>query len=288
MSSPSACASASAGTLGRPAIAASTTADSSAAASISTRSAASGSLAVAASPSAPASASWPRDGLLLAGDHVRRAHRGVGGNSRVSVSGESCDTSGAPTRRRTRRPWGRSRRALLLRESSNWTTWGPPRGRSRGARSAYLCVGLTTLQIEGMAARSQWPIGPSRCARHADSTLRPTPVAFDRPPVGPLFSAAPCPGSLRTPVPAPPAPCAAPASGRPRRSTEPFGRAGQYRVPDDVARRVELGHPWVFRDALGGRPSASRPARWSSSTAATTCSWPAASSIRTTPWPSAC
>ena len=45
-----------------------------------------------------------------------------------------------------------------------------------------------------------------------------------------------------------------PGPGRPRRSTEPFERAGQYRVPDDVARRVELGHPWVFRDALGGRP----------------------------------
>jgi 23S rRNA (cytosine1962-C5)-methyltransferase len=30
-------------------------------------------------------------------------------------------------------------------------------------------------------------------------------------------------------------------------------RQGQYRLPDDVARRVQLGHPWVFRDALAGR-----------------------------------
>ena len=30
-------------------------------------------------------------------------------------------------------------------------------------------------------------------------------------------------------------------------------REGQYRLPDDVGRRVRAGHPWVFRDALGGR-----------------------------------
>jgi 23S rRNA (cytosine1962-C5)-methyltransferase len=30
-------------------------------------------------------------------------------------------------------------------------------------------------------------------------------------------------------------------------------RQGVYRLPDDVARRVRLGHPWVFRDALGAR-----------------------------------
>jgi 23S rRNA (cytosine1962-C5)-methyltransferase len=30
-------------------------------------------------------------------------------------------------------------------------------------------------------------------------------------------------------------------------------RQGQYRLPDDVGRRVRAGHPWVFRDALGGR-----------------------------------
>jgi len=30
-------------------------------------------------------------------------------------------------------------------------------------------------------------------------------------------------------------------------------RQGVYRLPDDVARRVRLGHPWVFGDALGAR-----------------------------------
>jgi len=48
------------------------------------------------------------------------------------------------------------------------------------------------------------------------------------------------------------------AARRPRaksrgRSLEPFVRHGSYRLPDDVARRVALGHPWIFRDALGGR-----------------------------------
>ena len=30
-------------------------------------------------------------------------------------------------------------------------------------------------------------------------------------------------------------------------------RQGVYRLPDDVARRVRLGHPWIFGDALGAR-----------------------------------
>jgi len=30
-------------------------------------------------------------------------------------------------------------------------------------------------------------------------------------------------------------------------------RQGLYRLPDDVARRVALGHPWVFRESLGSR-----------------------------------
>lgn len=30
-------------------------------------------------------------------------------------------------------------------------------------------------------------------------------------------------------------------------------RQGAYRLSDDVARRVRLGHPWIFRDALGSR-----------------------------------
>jgi 23S rRNA (cytosine1962-C5)-methyltransferase len=30
-------------------------------------------------------------------------------------------------------------------------------------------------------------------------------------------------------------------------------RMGQYRIPPDVAARVQAGHPWVFREALGSR-----------------------------------
>jgi 23S rRNA (cytosine1962-C5)-methyltransferase len=30
-------------------------------------------------------------------------------------------------------------------------------------------------------------------------------------------------------------------------------REGTYRLPDDIGRRVQAGHPWVFRDALGSR-----------------------------------
>jgi 23S rRNA (cytosine1962-C5)-methyltransferase len=37
------------------------------------------------------------------------------------------------------------------------------------------------------------------------------------------------------------------------RSTEPFSRPGRYRLTADAARRLSLGHPWVFREALGGR-----------------------------------
>jgi len=32
-----------------------------------------------------------------------------------------------------------------------------------------------------------------------------------------------------------------------------FVRAGSFRLPDDVARRLRGGHPWVFREALAGR-----------------------------------
>jgi 23S rRNA (cytosine1962-C5)-methyltransferase len=42
------------------------------------------------------------------------------------------------------------------------------------------------------------------------------------------------------------------APARPRRG-EPFGRPGQYRLLEDVARRVQLGHPHVYREAFGGR-----------------------------------
>lgn len=47
---------------------------------------------------------------------------------------------------------------------------------------------------------------------------------------------------------------------RRRPSTEPRHRSpgllvrqGAYRLPDDIGRRVQSGHPWVFRDALGSR-----------------------------------
>ncbi|HEY0707929.1 MAG TPA: class I SAM-dependent rRNA methyltransferase, partial [Polyangia bacterium] len=40
--------------------------------------------------------------------------------------------------------------------------------------------------------------------------------------------------------------------GRPR-GGEPFGRPGQYRLSEDAARRVQLGHPHVYREAFGGR-----------------------------------
>jgi 23S rRNA (cytosine1962-C5)-methyltransferase len=45
------------------------------------------------------------------------------------------------------------------------------------------------------------------------------------------------------------------SSSPPRRrgGGEPFGRPGQYRLIDDVARRVQLGHPHVYREAFGGR-----------------------------------
>src|SRR5437868_334079 len=36
--------------------------------------------------------------------------------------------------------------------------------------------------------------------------------------------------------------------------TGPRVRRGTVRLPDDVAWRVRAGHPWIFRDALGGRP----------------------------------
>src|SRR5262245_10603912 len=39
----------------------------------------------------------------------------------------------------------------------------------------------------------------------------------------------------------------------PRRTAGPMLRQGQYRLADDVGRRVRAGHPWIFRDALGSR-----------------------------------
>jgi hypothetical protein len=44
-----------------------------------------------------------------------------------------------------------------------------------------------------------------------------------------------------------------PSRDEPRHSGGMSMRQGVYRLPDDVARRVRLGHPWVFGDALGAR-----------------------------------
>jgi 23S rRNA (cytosine1962-C5)-methyltransferase len=48
-----------------------------------------------------------------------------------------------------------------------------------------------------------------------------------------------------------PMPAAPPARRRP---PGVLIRQGQYRLPDDVARRVRAGHPWLFRDAFQARP----------------------------------
>ena len=36
-------------------------------------------------------------------------------------------------------------------------------------------------------------------------------------------------------------------------------RVGQYRLPPDIAARVRAGHPWIFRDALGGSRGVAEP-----------------------------
>jgi len=47
----------------------------------------------------------------------------------------------------------------------------------------------------------------------------------------------------------------APPRGRRRRPAgAPIVRRNTVRLPPDVARRVRLGHPWVYREALGSRP----------------------------------
>jgi 23S rRNA (cytosine1962-C5)-methyltransferase len=47
----------------------------------------------------------------------------------------------------------------------------------------------------------------------------------------------------------------------PRRggSDAPIVRKNTVRLPGDVARRIRLGHPWVYREALGPRPLAAEP-----------------------------
>lgn len=48
-----------------------------------------------------------------------------------------------------------------------------------------------------------------------------------------------------------------PPRGRPRGG--PIVRKGTVRIAHDVARRVRAGHPWVYREALGGRPRRESP-----------------------------
>ena len=47
---------------------------------------------------------------------------------------------------------------------------------------------------------------------------------------------------------------ARPLTRRRRREDAPIVRKNTIRLPGDVARRIRLGHPWVYREALGPRP----------------------------------
>jgi len=52
----------------------------------------------------------------------------------------------------------------------------------------------------------------------------------------------------------------APPPRRPRRPDgAPIVRKNTIRVPHDVARYLRLGHPWVYREAIGGRPMRDAP-----------------------------
>ena len=42
-----------------------------------------------------------------------------------------------------------------------------------------------------------------------------------------------------------------PMTRRRRRDDAPIVRKNTIRLPAEVARRVRLGHPWVYREALG-------------------------------------
>jgi|JI10StandDraft_1071094.scaffolds.fasta_scaffold72571_3 23S rRNA (cytosine1962-C5)-methyltransferase len=51
-----------------------------------------------------------------------------------------------------------------------------------------------------------------------------------------------------------------PTARRPRRPIgAPIVRRNTIRVPHDVARYLRLGHPWVYREAIGGRPLRDAP-----------------------------
>lgn len=45
-----------------------------------------------------------------------------------------------------------------------------------------------------------------------------------------------------------------PRKQRPAGRAAPLVRRGTVRLQDDVAARVRAGHPWIYREALGGRP----------------------------------
>jgi 23S rRNA (cytosine1962-C5)-methyltransferase len=50
-----------------------------------------------------------------------------------------------------------------------------------------------------------------------------------------------------------------PLTRRRRRDDAPIVRKNTIRLPAEVARRVRLGHPWVYREALGPRPLNAEP-----------------------------
>jgi 23S rRNA (cytosine1962-C5)-methyltransferase len=52
---------------------------------------------------------------------------------------------------------------------------------------------------------------------------------------------------------------AGPPRGRRRPPGGPIVRRNTVRLPHDVARRVRLGHPWIYREALGARPLREEP-----------------------------
>jgi 23S rRNA (cytosine1962-C5)-methyltransferase len=50
-----------------------------------------------------------------------------------------------------------------------------------------------------------------------------------------------------------------PMTRRRRRDDAPIVRKNTIRLPAEVARRIRLGHPWVYREALGPRPLMAEP-----------------------------
>jgi len=50
-----------------------------------------------------------------------------------------------------------------------------------------------------------------------------------------------------------------PLTRRRRRDDAPIVRRNTIRLPNEVARRIRVGHPWVYREALGPRPLTADP-----------------------------